>query len=75
MADLQIKVDQLITYPPIVNSADRVFETMEIDITKPAAPHSAASLSATASGLLATGDPTSHRVKVLCLVLVISDNA
>jgi hypothetical protein len=61
MADLQIKVDQLITHPPIVNSADCVFETVELDITKSAAPQSAASSSAAASGLLATGDPTSHR--------------
>jgi hypothetical protein len=61
VADLQIKVDQLITHPPIVNSADRVFETVEINITKSAAPRSAASSSAAALGLLATGDPTSHR--------------
>jgi hypothetical protein len=60
MADLQIKVDQLITHPPIVNSADRVFETVEIDITKSVAPHPAASSYAAASRLLATSDPTSH---------------
>jgi hypothetical protein len=59
--NLQVKVDELAARPPPQASGERVFEFEEVDLTKSAAAHLAASSAAATSGPLGHGNTPTHR--------------